>query len=204
MSWTDERVELLSRLWLEGRSASQIATALGGGLTRNAVIGKVHRLGLAGRVKSNAAAPPTALESEEALDEAGLDLMADAGGAHRLAARTGVAGAATATSAVAGARIVQGNTVLALAEAPAEAAKLARAPEDVVVPLSLRVTIVELRESMCKWPLGDPSSSEFRYCGSPVNAGTPYCQHHGKLAYQPAQDRRREREREQRRPLLAR
>jgi GcrA cell cycle regulator len=98
---------------------------------------------------------------------------------------------------------VQGNTALALAEAPAEAAKLARAPEEVVVPLSLRVTIVELRESMCKWPLGDPSSSEFRYCGSPASAGTPYCSHHGKVAYQPAQDRRRERERE-RRPLLAR
>ena len=91
---------------------------------------------------------------------------------------------------------------LALAEAPAEGVKPVRAPEDVVVPLSLKVTIVELRESMCKWPLGDPSSSEFRYCGSPVSSGTPYCQHHGKLAYQPAQDRRRERERE-RRPLLS-
>ena len=79
----------------------------------------------------------------------------------------------------------------------------ARAPEDVVVPMSLRVTIVELRESMCKWPLGDPSSSEFRYCGSPAHAGTPYCGYHGKLAYQPAQDRRRERERD-RRPILAR
>jgi GcrA cell cycle regulator len=62
---------------------------------------------------------------------------------------------------------------------------------------------VELRENMCKWPLGDPSSSEFRYCGSPAHGTTPYCTHHGKIAYQPAQDRRRERERE-RRPLLAR
>jgi GcrA cell cycle regulator len=115
--------------------------------------------------------------------------------------RTGVAASAPPTSAVASARTVHGNTALALAEAPAEVAKLVRAPEEVVVPLSLRVTIVDLRESMCKWPLGDPSSSEFRYCGSPVNSGTPYCQHHGKLAYQPAQDRRRERERE-RRPLL--
>jgi GcrA cell cycle regulator len=54
---------------------------------------------------------------------------------------------------------------------------------------------------MCKWPLGDPSSTEFRYCGSPAHAATPYCQYHGKLAYQPAQERRRERDR---RPLLAR
>ena len=51
MSWTDERVELLRKLWTEGHSASQIAAQLGG-VTRNAVIGKVHRLGLSGRGKS--------------------------------------------------------------------------------------------------------------------------------------------------------
>ena len=62
---------------------------------------------------------------------------------------------------------MHGNTALALAEPAAEAAKPARAPEEVVVPMSLKVTIVELRESMCKWPIGDPSSAEFRYCGSP-------------------------------------
>jgi GcrA cell cycle regulator len=108
-----------------------------------------------------------------------------------------------AASVTASASIVQGNTALALSEAPAEALKPARAPEEVVVPMSLKVTIVELRESMCKWPIGDPSSSEFRYCGSPSHNGTPYCQYHGKLAYQPAQDRRRERDRD-RRTLLAR
>ena len=51
MSWTDERVELLKKLWADGLSASQIAAELGG-ITRNAVIGKVHRLGLSGRAKS--------------------------------------------------------------------------------------------------------------------------------------------------------
>ena len=56
--------------------------------------------------------------------------------------------------------------------------------------MSLRVTIVDLKESMCKWPLGDPSSADFRYCGSATSGAGPYCQHHGKLAYQPAQDRR--------------
>ena len=59
MSWTDERVELLRKLWLEGLSASQIASELSNGITRNAVIGKVHRLGLSGRAKapSQAALP---------------------------------------------------------------------------------------------------------------------------------------------------
>ena len=66
--------------------------------------------------------------------------------------------------------------------------------ESVVVPMSLRVTIVELKEAMCRWPLGDPASSEFRYCGSPAASG-PYCAYHGSLAYQPAHDRRRERDR---------
>lgn len=204
MSWTDERVELLSRLWLEGRSASQIATVLGGGLTRNAVIGKVHRLGLAGRVKANAAPAPVETSEEEAAS-ASFELMAEAaaGGSRRAARPQAVSAVSAPASAVASARTV-GATALALSEAPSEAIKPARTPEEVVVPLSLKVTIVELRESMCKWPLGDPSSMEFRYCGSPSHSGTPYCQHHGKLAYQPAQDRRREREREQRRPLLAR
>ena len=66
--------------------------------------------------------------------------------------------------------------------------------EGVVLPMSLRVTIIELKEAMCRWPLGDPSSPDFRYCGSPAANG-PYCAYHARLAYQPAQDRRRERER---------
>ena len=57
MQWTDERVEKLKRLWAEGLSASQIAGELGNGITRNAVIGKVHRLGLSGRVKAASSAP---------------------------------------------------------------------------------------------------------------------------------------------------
>jgi len=194
MSWTDERVDLLSRLWLEGRSASQIATALGGGLTRNAVIGKVHRLGLAGRVKSGQTARPA--PDGVAFDNAETGAQV-AAAPRRAAPRASVA----AAPAIMTARAVHGNTALAVAEATEHAPQLLRAPEDVVVPLSLKVTIVELRESMCKWPLGDPSSPEFRYCGSPSQSATPYCQYHGKLAYQPAQDRRRERDR---RPMLAR
>src|SRR3977135_3808189 len=57
MSWTDERVELLKKLWSDGLSASQIAAELGG-ITRNAVIGKVHRLGLSGRAKSPSSTAP--------------------------------------------------------------------------------------------------------------------------------------------------
>jgi GcrA cell cycle regulator len=166
-------VELLRQLWLDGKSASQISAQLGHGLTRNAVIGKVHRLGLAGRAKSPSSAASAPRPAA----------------AQRVAQRSSSAGGARAA--------VRGATALALAAEPL----IDTRPvfhEDVVVPMSLRVTIVELKEAMCRWPLGDPTSSEFRYCGSPAQASGPYCAHHGKLAYQPAQDRRRERERERR------
>ncbi len=173
MSWTDERVELLRQLWLDGRSASQISAQLGHGLTRNAVIGKVHRLGLAGRAKSpsSAASPPRPAPAPRV--------------APRSSPRSGARGA------------IHGNVALAMSPEP----MLETRPvfqEDVVVPMSLRVTIIELKEAMCRWPLGDPTSSEFRYYGSPSSGAGPYCAHHGKLAYQPVQDRRRERERERR------
>jgi GcrA cell cycle regulator len=176
MSWTDERVELLRQLWLDGKSASQISAQLGHGVTRNAVIGKVHRLGLAGRAKapSSTASPPRAAS------------------APRMSPRPASSGARTA---------VRGATALALAVEPMLDTRPVFQEDDVVVPMSLRVTIIDLKEAMCRWPLGDPTSADFRYCGSPAASG-PYCVHHGKLAYQPVQDRRRERERERRTLLL--
>jgi len=169
-------VELLRQLWLDGKSASQISTQLGHGVTRNAVIGKVHRLGLAGRAKapSSAAAPPRAAS------------------APRMSPRPAPSGARAA---------VRGATALALSAEPALDTRPVFQEDDIVVPMSLRVTIVDLKEAMCRWPLGDPTSSDFRYCGSPAASG-PYCAHHGRLAYQPVQDRRRERERERRALML--
>ena len=66
-----------------------------------------------------------------------------------------------------------------------------RSYEDNVISMTDNVTIMELRESMCRWPVGDPSSAEFRYCGgkAPIDEG-PYCKHHSRMAYQPTQDRR--------------
>jgi GcrA cell cycle regulator len=178
MSWTDERIEQLKQHWMEGKSASQIASLLGNGVSRNAVIGKVHRLGLASRAKS-----PNSGGSRSRR-------AAPSPAVHRVAA-------ARLTSAAP--RITRGATALAIApEALAEDDP--RIFESVVVPMSLRVTIIELKEAMCRWPLGDPTSSEFRYCGSPAASG-PYCAYHGGLAYQPAQERRRERDRV-RRPAL--
>jgi GcrA cell cycle regulator len=166
MSWTDERVEQLRQLWLDGKSASQIAATLANGITRNAVIGKVHRLGLSGRVKapSQSAPRPRAPKPH----------------AHR-PMNTRPQGPRT-----------QGANALAYAPR-AEARPIERPIEEVVIPMSERVTIMELKEAMCRWPLGDPATPDFRYCGGKSPIGVPYCTYHSRVAYQPAQDRRNRR-----------
>lgn len=160
--WSDDRVELLSKLWGEGLSASQIAGVLGGGVTRNAVIGKVHRLGLSGRVK------------------------AGAGQAQRQPAKPRVQ-AATPVAVEGGAR--SGATPEETYRAPAPVDH--RWSDDAEIPVSQRVSILELRDSMCRWPLGDPSKPDFAFCGAKSVAGLPYCGHHCRIAYQPATERRR-------------
>jgi GcrA cell cycle regulator len=162
MSWTQERVELLRKLWLDGLSAAQVAAELGAGVTRNAVIGKIHRLGLAERGKAATAPRPRAPR----------------------APRT------PAAESAARGPMIMGN--LALAAAPRIApAPVALPEEEVVVQLSHRVTIMELRESMCRWPVGDPTTPEFRFCGGNADVGAPYCRHHSGIAYQPQIERRR-------------
>lgn len=164
MSWTDERVDLLRKLWNEGLSASQIAGELAEGITRNAVIGKVHRLGLSGRAKPAAAQRPRAPKAVRPAP----------------AVRTHIPP-------------MRGNLAFALTPRVAEPAPEARiVAEEVVVPMSAPVTIMELRESMCRWPVGDPASPDFRYCGcdAPIGEG-PYCRFHARIAYQPTQSRNR-------------
>jgi len=159
MSWTDERVELLKKLWSDGLSASQIAAELGG-ITRNAVIGKVHRLGLSGRAKSPSSTAPRQRKAR----------------AHPHMLR--VARPA-----------MRGNTALAQAfeyEVEAEPQLV-----DNVVPMGQRRNILELTEETCRWPIGDPGSVEFFFCGGQTTSGLPYCSFHSRIAYQPAGDRRR-------------
>src|ERR1700749_4467063 len=174
MAWTDELVEQLKQHWIDGKSASQIAGLLGNGVTRNAVIGKVHRLGLAGRAKtpSTAASRPRRIAPPPAQRVAGPRLSNAP-------------------------RITRGATALAYAPQALSELEQQEEFESVVVPMSLRVTIIDLKESMCRWPLGDPATAECRYCGSPTASG-PYCGYHGGLAYQPPQDRRRDRDRSRR------
>ena len=162
--WTSDRVEVLGRLWSEGQSASQIAAVLGGGVTRNAVIGKVHRLGLSGRGKTGTApaTPRPAKPTRSPSHPMTMD----------------------------GAR-ANGSAEIVV-EAKSEPAPVAAwRKSDVAIPETRLVTILELRDSMCKWPIGDPSRADFGFCGQRSSGGLPYCTAHCQLAYQPAAERRR-------------
>ncbi|WP_134495857.1 GcrA family cell cycle regulator [Microvirga pakistanensis] len=166
-SWTDERVELLKKLWTDGLSASQIAAELGN-VTRNAVIGKVHRLGLSGRAKDVKAAPAAPRVRK-------------------------ITRAPSAPAPIA----PQSHSNVVLTPIPLqpvrEEPEMAIDEQDVAIPMSERVTIMDLRESMCRWPMGDPTKPEFRFCGARSITGLPYCTHHARIAYQPVADRKRER-----------
>ncbi len=162
MAWTDERVELLKKLWAEGLSASQIAARLGG-VTRNAVIGKVHRLGLSGRATSSRSSSPRPR-------------------------RTHVPRANRTPSLMFGTR---GATALK-PQFEMEADPVPQPLQELVIPLHERASIMTLKEPMCRWPIGDPGDPEFHFCGRKKCGSLPYCDHHARMAYQPVQARRRE------------
>jgi len=164
MAWTGERVETLKKLWADGLSASQIAKQLGG-VTRNAVIGKVHRLGLSGRA---APSRPTRRVA-----------------APKLAPRQ--RSASTPSQAGTKAKISNGS-------APALARPPAPAPVPVephILPSGDYATVLTLREGMCKWPVGDPADTSFRFCGHKTTPGQAYCEAHSQMAYQPQAKRKR-------------
>lgn len=216
MSWTDERVERLTQMWGEGLSASQIAKELGG-VTRNAVIGKVHRLGLSNRAGGAAgAAAPTPEPAAEAPPVAEPEVVAP-----EPAAPEPVMEAAPETDPE--------PLVEAAPDLP-EAAPVEPEPEEeeaVAVPVMFnrrpivpagqplppqpsanevsaealatvrevekkarRLSLLELTERTCKWPVGDPATEDFWFCGLPTKPGKPYCEAHVGVAFQPMSSRR--------------
>lgn len=155
MSWTDERVDELKALWLQGKTASQIAKELGD-VTRNAVIGKVHRLGLSGRPSPIKRRTRKASEPKKVVQ------------AKKSAAP-----------------VTQNNTPDTTNVRPI------RAPMPVIEPLNGGACLLDLKESMCKWPIGDPKSPDFRFCGHKKAEGLPYCEAHAAVAYQVSSRRKR-------------
>ena len=209
MSWTDERVELLKKMWAEGKSASQIAKELGS-VTRNAVIGKVHRLGLSSRgtdSSANAAAKAEAKSaSPPAAAAAGKPAAAEAAPEVKKAADP--APAATPSPqpapepvqpapAQTNVTIIPGRRPIVPAGQPLPPQPSANeiSPETLanvreVEKTAKKLHLMELTERTCKWPIGDPATEDFWFCGLPSVAGKPYCEAHVSVAFQPMQSRR--------------
>ncbi len=162
MSWTEERVARLTKLWTDGLSASQVAADLGG-VTRNAVIGKVHRLGLSGRAKQ----------------------PSKAGGRPKRTTRTS---SYTRVNRTTNKTAKTGST-----QTTRPIAQPSAAVADIKAPDPKRIKLVQLTETTCKWPIGDPQEADFCFCGHDIKTDTPYCEFHCNLAYQPIAERRRTR-----------
>ena len=78
-------------------------------------------------------------------------------------------------------------------EAEQQLHHVVRPVENVVVPISRRLRLIELTEHTCKWPNGDPLAEDFSFCGNESQESGPYCTYHSRIAFQPASERRRSR-----------
>lgn len=187
MSWTDERVETLKRMWGEGHSASQIAKELGG-VTRNAVIGKVHRLGLSNRGTGSAADDEAPAATPAAAPPPGPEAPASQASAE--SAPDESAAPRTETIPFPRRPLAPVGQPLPPQPSASEISPEALANVREVEKSARRLTLMELTERTCKWPIGDPATSDFWFCGLPCQAGKPYCEAHVTVAFQPMSSRR--------------
>jgi GcrA cell cycle regulator len=199
MSWTEERIDRLKKMWHDGATASQIAEELGG-VSRNAVIGKAHRLGLEQRPS-----PVKAGEEKEAKKSA------PAAAAPKPAApKSDAPKAAPVTSPVQSTeprRPLQSEIQYRsigpggfIRQGPGEQqAPIPPAPPRRLVPakpspeVADKTSLLDLNDRICKWPIGHPGEPDFYFCGQQANPGFPYCVQHCGVAYQaqlPRRDRR--------------
>jgi GcrA cell cycle regulator len=193
-SWTEEAVAALEKLCGEALSFSEIAGRLSaqfGYVSRCAVIGKAHRLGVE---KAGPNPPKHAFEKETPpLPPATPELSKEQ--QHRIKSEDWLHAQKQKPRAPME-RFMPFRPGEERVFAPREGLEIV---EPVVsIPETTRVTLVDLKESMCRWPIGDPASPDFRYCGgvrllNPVGSfRNPYCAEHAKIAYAPSHDRRRD------------
>lgn len=200
MSWTDQRIDQLKALWEKGLTASQIADELGG-VSRNAVIGKAHRLGLKSRpspVKANE--PETKTVLKKPVPASKPVIPAPAPLRERTASPEPSAPAPTAAGEPAAP--VQGNAAPMprivsigpggfMRQGPGDQqAPIPPAPPRRLVPakpspeMADKTSLLDLNERVCRWPMGHPGEADFHFCGEAVNPGFPYCVEHCGRAYQ--------------------
>jgi GcrA cell cycle regulator len=218
MSWTEERIDRLKAMWASGSTASQIADELGG-VSRNAVIGKAHRLGLEARpspvkpgeekdapkkpAKSAASKPARAARAESSAAAPHADDVApgdapdgagpDVSGPPPVQAARPQAPETTVQyrSVGPGGFIRQGPGDTQAPIPPAPPRRLVPAKPSAVV--ADKTSLLDLNDRICRWPIGHPGEPDFHFCGQAANPGFPYCVQHCGVAYQaqlPRRDRR--------------
>ncbi|KMW57854.1 GcrA cell cycle regulator [Candidatus Rhodobacter oscarellae] len=184
MSWTDERVELLKTMWNDGQSASQIAKELGG-VTRNAVIGKVHRLGLSNRATTTASAG-----SEKEAPAKEREAKAEPAKPEPEAAKPAAEEKPATVTPITRKAIIPAGQPLPPQPSANEISPEALASVREVEKKAKKISLMELTERTCKWPIGDPATDDFWFCGLSVQPGKPYCEAHVGVAFQPMSSRR--------------
>ncbi len=222
--WTDERVKTLTKMWHEGASAGKIADTLGG-TTRNAVIGKVFRLGYSNRkvtkpataksakprsatassgkatskakpkprASAQAAAKPQPKQAKSAKpkqDRADADVKSAQDPQTKPKFDIATKPPHVPLSAMFRNNIIPAGQPLPPQPSPNEVNEEALALVAEAEKISLRISLMELTEKTCKWPVGDPATDDFWFCGLQADAGKPYCSAHAALAYQPMSARR--------------
>ena len=201
MSWTDERIATLKKMWEGGSTASQIADELGG-VSRNAVIGKAHRLGLKSR--------PSPVKAAEKKKAAPKPKPAPKPVAKKAAPRPSPAPAPVkpvakpapkADDAVPSQplpdkrpdlpKIVSVGPGGFLRQGPGDQQPpIPPAPPRRLVPakpspeIADKTSLLDLSDKVCRWPMGHPGEPDFHFCGEAVNPGFPYCVEHCGRAYQ--------------------
>ncbi|GGD69754.1 GcrA family cell cycle regulator [Croceicoccus mobilis] len=203
MSWTEERIEKLTKMWEGGSTASQIAEELGG-VSRNAVIGKAHRLGLKARpspVKEKAAKPKPkpAPKKAEAAPKPEAPARAAPAPAPAPAARPTPAAAPQQRAADTASPAPSSNSPRIVSVGPGgflrqgpgdQQSPIPPAPPRRLVPakpspeIADKTSLLDLNDRICRWPMGHPGEPDFHFCGDKVNPGFPYCVEHCGRAYQ--------------------
>ncbi len=179
MTWTKERINLLVDLWLSGKSASNVAKEIGN-VSRNAVIGKVHRLGIANRV--NVKKTSQSHKNDPDKIRTRIDKPQKTLKKRNPLNHSDIYKEQTLKTKISSVKIHHpprpyGKQIV-----------LARDPN---APIQLKkLSLFELKENNCRWPSGDPKSNDFHFCGCPTEGNTPYCAYHARIAY--AQTSKRE------------
>ncbi len=191
MSWTDERVEILKKLWGEGQSASQIAKELGG-VTRNAVIGKVHRLGLSNRATSSSSSKSDSKTKASVKSISSTKRGAIKSNAPKVTSENSPSEPRSNVTSLRR-QIIPAGQPLPPQPSANEISPEALARVNEIEKKAKKISLLELTERTCKWPVGDPATEDFWFCGLPSQAGKPYCEAHVGVAFQPMSQRRERR-----------